>query len=269
MDMTRILVAIFVMWLGHLVGASAQTIVRPTDPNYAAKVKLVDEFFDRFNGKEITPYIDKRKLDFKKQNLLSLFNIGMFKSRQDPLYIEADTLIEKVLNDSIRLNYKDSLWFAKAKCLAVMNGKETELTVWLNVEKRSEDMSKWVIARVEGEVLKLNPPKTKYNMMLLPDDHETNFISLHRMTKDTPKQSVRFARKDFSLDETSVFFTLVSMGLLKIEFVTDLQFVFYQIPGYRFAISYYEREKANCGWLISSFGRIKREKDEFISKMHK
>ena len=268
--MTSLFVTMVILWLGHLCDASAQTMVRPTDPNYASKVKLVDEFFDRFNGKEITPYIDKNKPDYKKQNLLSLFNIGMFKSRQDPLYIEADSLIGKVLRDSICLDYRDSIWFAKAKCLAIMNGKETELTVWLNVEKRTEDMSKWVIARAEGEVLKMIPPKTKHNMMLLPNDHETNFISLHRMTKDTPRQSMRFARKDFTIDETSVFFTLVSMGLLKIEFVTDLQFVFYQVPGYRFSISYFEREKANCGWLISSFERIsEREKDEFISKMHK
>ncbi len=267
--MARICVAIVIIWLGHLYDASAQTMVRPTDPNYAAKVKLVDEFFDRFNGKEITPYINKSRPDFKKQNLLSLFNMGMFKSRQDPLYIEADSLIERVLKDSISLNYRDSLWFAKAKCLAIINGKETELTVWLNVEKRTEDMSKWVIARAEGEVLKMIPPKTNHDMMLLPNDHETNFISLHRMTKDTPKQSMRFARKDFCIDETSVFFTLVSMGCLRIEYVTDLQFVFYQVPGYRFAISYYEREKANCGWLISSFQRInENDKEEFISKMH-
>lgn len=267
--MTRFLMIISILWLGHLVDASAQTMTRPTDPNYAAKVKLVDEFFDRFNGKEITPYIDKSKANYMKQNLLSLFNIGMFKSRQDPIYIEADSLITKVLKDSIRLNYRDSIWFAKAKCLAIINGKETELTVWLNVEKRTEDMSKWVIARAEGEALKMIPPKTKYDMMLLPNDHETNFLSLHRMTKDTPKQSMRFARKDFSIDETSVFFTLVSMGLLKIEFVTDLQFVFYQVPGYKFVIRYYEREKANCGWLISSFERIsEKEKEEFISKMH-
>ena len=265
----RVFVFIICLELGHLCGASAQTMVNPIDPNYGAKVKLVDEFFDRFNGKELTPYIDKNGSDVQKQNLLSLFNIGMFKSRKDPLFLEADSLIAKIIGDSIRLNYTDSLWFAKAKCLAVVNGKETELTVWLNVEKRTEDMSKWVIARAEGEVLKMTPPKTKYDMMLLPNDHETNFISLHRMTKDTPKQSLRFARKDFAIDETSVFFTLISTGMLKIEFVSDLEFVFYQVPGYRFAINYYEREKANCGWLISSFEKVSEsEKDKFISIMH-
>ena len=267
--MKRVIVAFLVMWLGHLSDVSAQTMVRPVDPNYGAKVKLVDEFFDRFNGKEITPYINKNQPDYMKQNLLSLFNIGMFKSRKDLLYVKADSLIDCILADSIRLNYTDSLWFAKAKCLATLNGKETELTVWLNVEKRTEDMSKWVIARAEGEALKMIPPKTKYDFMLLPNDHETNFISLHRMTKDTPKQSLRFVRKDFSIDETSTFFALVNMGLLKIDFVTDLQFVFYQVPGYRFFISYYEREKQNSGWLISSFEKVSEtDKENFISKMH-
>lgn len=257
------------MTLGHYINVSAQTLVKPVDPNYGAKVKLVDEFFDRFNGKEITPYINKDQDNCQKQNLLSLFNIGMFKSKKDPLYLKANSLIDKILDDSIQIGYTDSLWFAKAKCLAIYNGKKTELTVWLNVEKRTEDMSKWVIARAEGDILQINPPKTKHDMMLLPNDHETNFISLHRMTKDTPKQSMRFARKDFVVDETSVFFTLVSLGLLKIEYVTDLQFEFYQVPGYKFAISYYEREKQNCGWLISSFEQISdKDKENFILKMH-
>ena len=267
--MKRVIAALTVLWLGHLSDVSAQTMVRPVDPNYGAKVKLVDEFFDRFNGKEITPYINKNQPDYMKQNLLSLFNIGMFKSRKDPLYVKADSLIDFIFADSIRLNYTDSLWFAKARCLATFNNKETELTIWLNVEKRTEDMSKWVIARAEGEVLKMIPPKTKHDFMLLPNDHETNFISLHRMTKDTPKQSLRFVRKDFSIDETSVFFALINMGQLRIEFVTDLQFIFYQVPGYRFSISYYEREKQNCGWLISSFEKVSEsDKEEFISKMH-
>lgn len=266
--MRKIIATFIFLWLGHLIDAPAQNLFMP-DLYYDAKVKLVDEFFDRFNCKEITPYIDNNLADYKKLNLLSLFNSGMFKSRKDPLFSEADSLAERILTDSIRLNYADSVWFAKAKCLSIMNGKETELTVWLNVEKRNEDMSKWVITRAEGSVLKMTPPKTKYDMMLLPNDHEINFISLHRMTKDTPKQSMRFARNNFAIDETSVFFTLVSMGLLKIESVIDLQFVFYQVPGYRFSISYYEREKANSGWLISSFERIsEKDKDFFISKMY-
>lgn len=263
------IIASVVFWLGLPREVSSQTMVTPIDPNYGAKVKLVDEFFDRFNGMEITPYINKSQSDYMRQNLLSLFNIGMFKSRKDPLYLEADSLIDFILADSTRLNYTDSLWFAKAKCLATIQGKETELTVWLNVEKRAKDMSKWVIARAEGESLKMTPSKTQHDFMLLPNDHETNFISLHRMTKDTPRQSLRFVRKDFFIDETSVFFALVNMGLLKIEFVTDLQFVFYQVPGYRFYISYFERDKQNCGWLISSFEKISESmKEEFISKMH-
>lgn len=266
--MLKTFVVIICLCLGHFCDVSAQTLVRPIDPNYEAKVKLVDEFFDRFNGKEITPYIDKEHGDYQKQNLLSLFNIGMFKSRKDSLYLEADSFMNVILTDSIHLNFTDSLWFAKAKCLAVMKGKEVELIVWLKVEKRTEEMSKWVIARVEGEALKMLPPKTKYDIFLLPNDHETNFISLHRMTKDTPKQSLRFVRKDFVIDETSVFFALVGFGEIQIEYVEDLQFVFYQVPGYRFCISYYEREKQNSGWLISNFEKVSDgEKEMFVSKM--
>lgn len=266
--MRRMFVA-FALWLGCSLNVPAQIMVMPKDPNYDAKVKLVDEFFERFNGKEITPYIDKKRADYRKLNLLSLFNIGMFKSKRDQLYLRADSLIDYILRDSIRINYADTLWFAKAKCLAKIDGRNTEIIVWLNVERRSADMWKWVIARAEGNALKMTPPETKREVMLLPTDHETNFISLHRMTNDTPKLASKFARKDFHLDETSVFFTLISLGKLKIDFVTDIEFVFFQVPGYRFYISYFEREKTNCGWLISSFERIsEKDKEMFLRKMH-
>lgn len=264
--MTRYLFVILIVVLGRQSHVSSQTLLKPIDKNYEAKVKLVDEFFDRFNGWEYTPYINKELPNYKKQNLLSLFNIEMFKSRNSPLYMQADSLIDFVLDNNVHLNFSDSLWFAKAQCLAKMNGQETDLTIWLNVEKRDSVMLKWVIARVEGEVLKMKPSNSKHDIILFPNDHETNFISLHRLTKDYPKQSLQVARKSFEIDETSVFFTLVNLGVLKIESVTDLEFIFLQIPGYRFRIRYFERENANCGWLISSFEKI-AENDETTVKI--
>ncbi len=262
-------IALLLALLSCLSAVRGQVMVMPKDFNHNAKVKLVDEFFERFNGQEITPYIDRSRADYRKLNLLSLFNIGMFKSRQDTLYLKADTLMDVILTDGVRIAYADSLWFARARCRAVVDGHKTDITLWLSVEPRGDGMFKWVIARAEGKALELAAPATAHETMLLPTDHETNFISLHRMTSDTPHQALNFARKDFSPDPTTVFFALVYAGKLKIESVSDLSFRFLQVPGYEFYIHYFERDKANCGWLISSFAHMsEREKQLFIQKMH-
>ena len=71
------------------------------------------------------------------------------------------------------------------------------------------------------------------------------------------------------MDETSVFLADVYNGLLDIEYVKDLQFVFYQVPGYVFRIKFIERATNNTGWLITSFDKISEiEKDSFLNYLY-
>lgn len=90
---------------------------------YKTRVKLVDEFFDRFNGKEFRPDIKSTSDDAKLKNLLVLFNGKMFKSMEDSAFVEARTFAEKVIQDSIILHYQDSTWIAKATCHGKLKGK--------------------------------------------------------------------------------------------------------------------------------------------------
>ena len=55
---------------------------------YDSRIKLVDEFFDRFNGKEGHPDISNRDKDYRKKNLMFVFNGRMFKSKEDEKYKE-------------------------------------------------------------------------------------------------------------------------------------------------------------------------------------
>ncbi len=85
------------------------------DDLYKTRVKLVDEFFDRFNGKESRPDIKTDSEDAKLKNLLVLFNGKMFKSMEDSAFVEAKTFAEKVIQDSIILHYQDSTWIEQLK----------------------------------------------------------------------------------------------------------------------------------------------------------
>ena len=239
------------------------------DGLYDSRIKLVDEFFDRFNGKEGHPAIAKNDKNYRKKNLMLVFDGKMFKSKEDPKFKELQNFTDSIISKNININYSDSTWFAKAVCHGKLKGKEVDFTLYLNVEHRRENMCKWVIAKAEGDIFKLKPSFKSDKIMLMPDDHETNFMSLHRITTEKDDLITCYIQKSYPLDETSVFLSDVYNGLLDIEYVRDLQFEFYQVPGYIFRIKFIERETNNTGWLISSFNKVsENEKGDFLNYLY-
>lgn len=246
--------------------ANAQKVIT-NDLNaelYDSRIKLVDEFFDRFNGKEGHPDISRKDKDYRKKNLMFVFNGRMFKSKEDANFKELQNFINTVIEKNITINYSDTTWFAKAVCHGKLKGKEVDFTLYLNVEHRKEDMYKWVIAKAEGDVFKLKPSLKSEKIMLMPDDHETNFMSLHRITTEKDDLISCYMQKDYPLDETSVFLSDVYNGLLDIDYVKDLQFIFYQVPNYVFRIRFIERETNNTGWLITDFDKVSEDEKEYF-----
>lgn len=251
--------------------ANAQKVIT-NDLNaglYDSRIKLVDEFFDRFNGKEGHPDISRKDKDYRKKNLMFVFNGRMFKSKEDAKFKELQNFINTVIEKNISINYSDTTWFAKAVCHGKLKGKEVDFTLFLNVEHRKEDMYKWIIAKAEGDVFKLKPSLKSEKIMLMPDDHETNFMSLYRITTEKDDLISCYMQKDYPLDETSVFLSDVYNGLLDIDYVKDLQFIFYQVPNYVFRIRFIERETNNTGWLITDFDKVSEdEKEDFLDYLY-
>ena len=251
-------------------GVVAQTLGEfLNEEHYNIRVKLVDEFFNRFNGKELRLDIKPETENVAMKNLLVLFNAGMFTSLQDSAFFEAKAFAQRVLQDSIKLNYNDTTWLAKATCHGKLKGKDVDFVLYLNVENRRGKLYKWVIAKAEGDIFKLAPSIEKETIMLMPDDHETNFMSLRRITTEKDDYILNYKQKQYSLDETSVFYGLVYTGILDIEYVKPLEFIFFQVPGYIFAIRNFERENYNTGWLISSLKKIgEEEKTKFLNYIY-
>lgn len=234
-----------------------------------ARVGLVDEFMKRFNGDTSHPEVSPQDSSYRKKNLLYLIEPQRDVANKDSLYNKAVKFIETVIGSSIRLNYCDSTWIAYAKCKGKLEGKQVTFNIYLNVEHRKEDMYKWVIAKVEGDCFNVSPQDSINNIMLYPDDHETKFISLGRMTKEQPYNVRRFMSKGFQYDATSAFVYLVNSKKLKIDYVDELEFIFTQIPGYIFSIKYIERESDKLGWLIHKFEPISDAKKKgYINELN-
>ena len=217
------------------------------------RIALVDEFFDRFNGKTYHPDIPVKDAESRKNNLLMLFDLSQFTSKNDTRFDEASDMMDIVTKNHIQINFSDTAWAAVAHCKGTLDGKSVKFDLLLRVQARKQDMVKWVIARADGNIFSITPRNDSDKIILSPDDHETNFMSLKRMTNEQPFNVLKFMANGFSYDATSVFSYLVYNKRLKIDYVDDLEFIFTQVPGYIFHVSYFDREKNNAGWLISKF----------------
>lgn len=233
-----------------------------------ARIGLVDEFFNRFNGTEMHPDLPKSAKDSRKRNLMMLYNLGMFSSQKDSLFKKASLMADVIIKENIQLHYEDSTWAAVAHCAGSLNGQPKKFNLYLTVEKHKGNSYKWVINRAEGSIFSIKADNKEKGSLLSPDDHETNFMSLSHMTTEQPQNVSKFMRKGFGYDPTSAFAYLVHSKKLRIDHVENLEFVFTQVPGYIFHIQYFEREKSNTGWLISSFKAISdKQKDTFLRRV--
>lgn len=231
---------------------------------YNTQVKLVDEFIDRFNGKEKRIDVDSTLQNIDTLNLWLLFDLSKFTSDTSLVYKEAKTFIDTILTTETKLHYADSMWYAQVECDAVMANKQYPLTILLAVEPCGKDMYKWVISDVCSPLFKSDELKPIRGLYLMPDSHEMEFIGLQRNISDAPQYITSLMPNSFSLTSLQVFASLIYSKQLKIKPIKHIQFHFYQVPGWKFTINYFARENRNSGWLINSIERISDSDKQII-----
>lgn len=231
---------------------------------YHSRVKLVSEFMHRFNGEEKNPYIDSNSADVDKINLCQLFNIEHVLKNRQVVEPQVFKFIDSVLDNNIKLHYSDADWYAKVKCVGSFKGKEVTFSMYLTVEPRGKEMYKWVIGDVEGKIFNLSPSRESDKVMLLPNEHESNFMRINSITSEKDDYITLYSTNSLSHDRLTVFNTLVYYGYLNIDYVSEIEYTFLQVPGYTFTIKEYERESTNSGWLISEWSEISETDKEAI-----
>lgn len=242
-----------------------------------ARIGLVGEFMKRFNGQEFHPDIPASVRDSRKKNLMMLYNLNMFKSQRDKKFKDASSMMDVVISKNTKIHYQDSAWCAKALCSGTLNGKNVSFYLYLTVKPRGGRMYEWVIAKAEGKIFSSKTTRTdktasksKKGIMLFPDDHETNFMSLSRIVNSYSRDIEKIVRKDYTDGQTASFVYLVYNQKLKLNYVSKLEFIFEQVPGYEFTVAYFQKGKSNLGWLISSFRKISSTtKNDFLSSLYK
>lgn len=236
---------------------------------YHGRVKLVSEFIQRFNGEEKNPYVDPKATDVEKINLCQLFDIESIVKNRAEVEPKAFQFIDSVMQNNVKIHYSDVEWYAKVKCVGTFKGKEVTFPMYLTVEHRGKDMYKWVIADVEGKIFDLFPSRESDKIMLLPNEHESNFMRLNSITSEKDDYITLYSSKYQNVNKLTVFNTLVYYGYLNIDYVTDIEYTFLQVPGYMFTIKEYERESTNSGWLIKDWNEISyAEKESILQRLY-
>lgn len=267
--MARRIFPMILLCAGTLCVSAQTTILKALDRNqYLARVKMVDEFFARFNGEEKRKDMPEEYSD-SISNILLLFDLSKYKSKSDSGFVAAENFAGHVVASKSLLRYEDANWFAKIKCHAKLGQKKTVFNMFLCVEERDSAMYRWAISNVEGGIFLNSRDNPHKELFIMPNDNEQFFQSVKKATTETYKYIDDYVKKKYKADALSTFLALVRHDQLKIEAITDVQFVFLQVPDYAFTVKYFERDNKNVGWLIDSCTKMSdQEKDLLLKTIH-
>ena len=265
--MTRIYIATISLLILSFSHLQAQLVNEMDDESKLySESKQVNQFFRRFNGEEDEKgnryYLkDKqfRSAKLRKQYLSILFdasNTGMNNALKTEF---AKYIIDK---PEEVLDFHKKGWFSEVHCTFTLNGKDQPVTLFMELENDHLG-SKWVMQKVYAEVFApyFVRDTSKIGRFLHPMSHELDFMNLRKALVNTDSVS-QFTVKRFIPDHLSVFLYEVKKGNLKFKSVEEVKFHFFQIDGWYFEISEFNRKGYNTGWLISNLLKINKESEK-------
>lgn len=238
-----------------------------------AESKQVNQFFRRFNGEEDEKgnrYYPKdkqyRNERLRKKYLSMLFddsNTGISSA----LKVE---FIKDILarGESSILDFHGGNWFSEVHTIFTMNGKDEPVTMFMELEKDHLGY-KWVISKLYADMFApyFVRDTTKVGRFIHPLSHELDFMNLRKSFSEGDSIS-QFTVKRFRPDHLSVFLYEIKKGNLKYKTVNEVKFHFFQVQGWYFELSEFNRPGYNTGWLISNLVKLNSAADKEILKKY-
>lgn len=239
-----------------------------------AQTKQVGQFFRRFNAEE-DQYGERfsindslfRNPDFRKKFLNMLFDKKSIIIKKE----FKKEFIDEVVNKKIPsfLNFHGGNWFAEVKTKFIYYDKEKTLTLFLQLEEEKIG-SKWVITNVYFQPfhqLFLNHDTIAQSdkKFLHPLSHELDFMNLIKIFN---KNEIieQYAAKEYYPDYLTLFIYEFKKSNLKFETVINVKFHFFQINGWYFELSDFNRRSYNSGWLISNLLKISEDEKNILMR---
>lgn len=232
-----------------------------------AQTKQVNQFFRRFNNEEDTKGIryDSTDAEYRTrpQRLLYLKNLFDKKNQAITSALKEKFIAEVASQQKPQyLSFRQPGWFAEVKTKFRHNGTKKDLWLFLKLEKLRKGY-KWGFSQVffpPFTNLFFNDPEGETKFMH-PMSHEIDFMNFNKVFKDY-KNLEYYSRNNYQPDYLSLFFYEVKRSNLIFEHIESVKFHFFQIDGWYFQLSYFNRQEYNSGWLISNVVELPTEEDK-------
>lgn len=238
-----------------------------------AESKQVNQFFRRFNGEEDEKgnrYYPKDK-QYRSERLRKKYLSMLFDDSNTGISANLKVEFAKDVlarGESSILDFHGGNWFSEVHTTFTMNGKEEPITLFMELEKDHLGY-KWVISKVYADMFVpyFVRDTTKVGRFLHPLSHELDFMNLRKSFAEGDSIS-QFTVKRFRPDHLSVFLYEIKKGNLKYKTVNEVKFHFFQLNGWYFELSEFNRPGYNTGWLISNLVKVASNADRDLLKKY-
>jgi hypothetical protein len=234
-----------------------------------AETKQVNQFFRRFNGEENKKgdrlYEGDRQ--FRSYSLRKSYLKLLFDLENRSLDDEMAEEFVNVANDRSSpayLDFHDDGWFAQVNADFYFKGELKPIILFLSLEQERLGY-KWVISSVYFQMFEdyFIDDTTYLKKFLHPMSHELDFMNMRKIFSNIDSVQ-QYMKKEFKPDYLTLFLYEIKKGNLQFVSVKDLKFHFFQVPGWYFEVSYFNRPGNNRGWLISNLVRYKPEEEKIL-----
>lgn len=242
----------FWMAISTFMNLPAQSVPDTTlDKDFAAQVKSIDEFIQRFNGEETHPEIGDGN---RMLNLIALFDYKMdHEGLPDSVFKKKITdFVKHIEEKGARIRLTDDDFLAEADITATIAGKPASIALILQSQSYNEDRVRWAIIGVRG-LTEAGVIDAGHFYGISPVEHETHFMSIGDIFEYNAPEIWGYRGKDTKIDELSAFLAMARTGNVRIKHVNRLTMHCLEVPDYIFTVNEEGRNGRNSGWLISSF----------------
>nr|NQU91091.1 hypothetical protein [Bacteroidota bacterium] len=240
---------------------SEQTSYEREEKSFYAETKQVNQFIRRFNAEENVLGIRLSSNDslYHSSQLRKNYINMLFDNQNTSI---SDMLKSAFINDVTQdanpkfLDFHGGEWFGETFVKFDRGSQEVFITLFMELVKENLG-SKWVV----GDIY-YNPYEDLYgrdagsgSRFLHPLSHELDFMNLDRVFK-SGNHTGDYFYQGFHPDKLSIFMYELRNNTLQFNYVSGVKFHFFQIDGWYFEITEFNRPGLNRGWLISNLIKL-------------
>lgn len=237
--------------------------------SFYAETKQVNQFFRRFNAEENARGVKLSTRDslYHNPHLREQFiNLLFDRENTEISSLLKNAFVHDVIlpDDPKFLDFHGGEWFGEVKLRFLRGSNPVDVTLLMRLVKENLG-SKWVIDDV-----RYNPYENLYSRdekspsrFLHPLSHELDFMNLDKIFRASEHTGDYF-KQGFEPCKLSIFLFELRNGYLQFQYVENVKFHFFQIEGWYFEISEFNRPGLNRGWLISNLIRLEEGQKESL-----